>query len=131
MKFSAIHLLTVILLTTGCTNIISAQSRIDKITEQLEKIDTVKKSIVSRRNPQTGKLEKKIQSFSFKDPVLTKKLIEAFEAEESNAHKSAISKDKDTVSYAFTFYNKTNMSLMYCLSIYEHQTDLSIIWKPE
>lgn len=129
MKSTALYPLIALLLTLGSISGLSAQSRIDKIAKQLERNEKVEKSIVNRRNPKTGKLQRKVHSFSFKDASITKMLIAAFEAEESNAYKSAITKNNRSASYAFTFY-KDNMELIYSLTYDGHQTALSIIWNP-
>lgn len=129
MKSSALYPLIALLLALGSISGLSAQARIDKIAEQLEKNENVEKSIVNRRDPKNGKLQRKVHSFSFRDSSITKKLIAAFEAEEPNAYKSAITKNNRSASYAFTFY-KNNMELIYSLTYDGHQTALSIIWNP-
>ncbi len=133
MKTSCIKLLATMLLLSLCschTTQLSAQAHIDKIVAKLEKNDKIEKSVVNNRNPKNGDLLRRIESYSFKDEKLTAELINAFEQDENNAIKSAISRNGKNISYAFVF-NKKKITISYCLSSSDGYTNLSIIWKSD
>lgn len=133
MKTSCIKLLATVLLLSLCschTLQTSAQSHIDKVVAQLEKKDNVEKSVVIKRDPATGDLLCRIESYSFKNKKLTQDLINAFEQDERNTSKSAISRNGDNISYAFVFYKK-KITISYYLSSSGGYTNLSIIKKSD
>lgn len=131
MKTSCIKLLATFLLLSLCschTLQTSAQTHIDKVVAQLEKNHKIEKSVVNKRDPNTGDLLCRIESYSFKDKKLTKELIDAFDQDECKASKSAINRNDNNVSYAFVF-NKKKMTISYFLSCNDNYTNLSIIQK--
>lgn len=133
MKTSCIKLLAAVLLLPLCschTTQLSAQAHIDKVVAKLEKNDKIEKSVVNNRNPKNGDLQRRIESYSFKDAKLTAELIDAFEQDENNAVKSAISRNGKNISYAFVF-NKKKITISYYLSSSNGYTNLSIIRKSD
>ncbi len=125
MKFTIVALLM-----CCCLVPLSAQSHIDKVADELEKNNKVEKSLVSRRDPKSGKLLTKVSSYSFTNADLCKKLLAAFEADETSAYHSVVSKEEGEISYALTFY-RDDMELLYCLSVEGAEGEFSIIWKPK
>lgn len=133
MKTSCIKLLAAVLLLPLCschTTQLSAQAHIDKVVAKLEKNDKIEKSVVNNRNPKNGDLQRRIESYSFKDAKLTAELIDAFEQDENKAVKSAISRNGKNISYAFVF-NKKKITISYYLSSSNGYTNLSIIRKSD
>lgn len=133
MKTSCIKLLAAVLLLPLCschTTQLSAQAHIDKVVAKLEKNDKIEKSVVNNRNPKNGDLQRRIESYSFKDAKLTAELIDAFEQDENKAVKSAISRNGKNISYAFVF-NKKKITISYYLSSSNGYTNLSIIKKSD
>lgn len=117
MKRSKCLALALCLLVGSFSAQLSAQKNLEAVIQKCKSDKTVDKSIVTRKDPQTKRLEKVVSSFTIRgNNALRQEVMTAFERDKEEAYQVIQNESNGEVSW-FIRFAKANVRTSYSLNV--------------